>query len=96
MTFIHLKPAGKQKMKVDVTLRYLKKSLVEIKTTEEVDETCTAGELCNRIVSDHAKAEGINFTGANIAVLVNGRLAAGEMLLHDGDDIKIMPVAAGG
>ena len=83
-------------MKVNVTLRYLQKTLVEIKTTEEVDKNCTAGELSARIIRDHSQKEGINFTGASIAVLVNGRLAKDDLPLKDNDEMKIMPVAAGG
>ena len=83
-------------MKVNVTLRYLKKELVEIRSEQNVDEGCTAGSLCSKIITEHAREEGINFTGANIAVLVNGRLATDDTLLKDGDEMKIMPVAAGG
>ena len=83
-------------MKVNVTLRYLKNEPVEIKSTEEIDENCTAGKLCTDVITAHAAQEGINFTGANIAVLVNGRLAADDWKLHEGDEVKIIPVAAGG
>lgn len=83
-------------MKVNVTLRYLQKKLVEIKTVEIVEDDCTAGKLCEQIINAHTASEGINFTGANIAILVNGRLASEDWQLHEGDEVKIMPVAAGG
>ncbi len=83
-------------MKVNVTLRYLQKTVIEIRSIEEVDESCTVGELSSRIIEAHTKEAGINFTGANIAVLVNGRLACAGQLLNDNDEMKIIPVAAGG
>lgn len=83
-------------MKVYVTLKYLHRTKVEISLTEEVDAGTTAGELSSKVLADHEKQEGIHFTGANVAVLVNGRLSAREMVLNDGDEMKIIPVAAGG
>ena len=83
-------------MKINVTLRYLQKTVIEIRSTEEVREGCTAGELSSHIMDAHTKEAGINFTGANIAVLVNGRLADAGQLLNDNDEMKIIPVAAGG
>lgn len=83
-------------MKVTVTLRYLRKTLVEIKTEEEVPAGYTAGELSSSVIKAHEKQEGIEFAGASIVTLINGKLAAPDQLLSEGDDIKIMPVAAAG
>ena len=83
-------------MEVKTTLRYLRKTVVELQSTHTVAEGCTAGALAGRIIEEHQAQAGINFTGASIAVLVNGRLAAEDWLLHDGDVMQILPVAAGG
>ena len=83
-------------MKVNVTLRYLQKTVIEIRSIEEVDESCNVGELSSRVIEAHTKEAGINFTGANIAVLVNGRLADASQRLNENDEMKIIPVAAGG
>lgn len=83
-------------MKVEVTLRYLHRTLKEIRTSEEVPEGCTAGELSASIIKAQEMREGIEFAGASIVTLVNGRLVTKETLLHDGDVVKIMPVAAAG
>ena len=83
-------------MKVNVTLRYLRRTLVEIKTEEEVPEGYTAGELSSSVIKAHEAKEKIEFAGASIVTLVNGRLVTADEPLHEGDDIKIMPVAAAG
>lgn len=83
-------------MKIHVTLCYRRESVKEYKLEAKAEEGTTAGGLAEKIINDHSIQEGINFSGASIAVLVNGRLAADEMPLSDGDIVKIIPVAAGG
>lgn len=83
-------------MNVEVTLRYLTRTLVERTTQEEVTEGCTAGEISAKMVREEEKREGIRFTGASIVTLVNGRIALADQVLKEGDEIKIMPVAAAG
>ena len=83
-------------MELEVTLRYLTKTVVEVKSREQVPEGCTAGELAAAVLQKHESERGIHFTGASIAVLVNGKLAADKTPLQDGDEMKILPVAAGG
>ena len=83
-------------MNVEVTLRYLTRTLVEKTTQEEVPAGCTAGELSSKMVRDEENKEGIRFTGASIVTLVNGRIALADQVLKEGDEVKIMPVAAAG
>lgn len=85
-----------QDMTVNVTLRYLSKEQVNIKKEITLENSCTAGELSARIIHEEEEKEGIRFSGANIAMVVNGRLAAPEQSLEDGDEMLILPVAAGG
>ena len=83
-------------MTVNVTLRYLSKEQVTIKKEITLENSCSAGELSARIIHEEEEKEGIRFSGANIAMVVNGRLAAPEQSLKDGDEMLILPVAAGG
>ena len=83
-------------MKVTVTLRYHQKTVVEIEKEVEVPDGYTAGTLASGIIKEHERSEGICFAGACIAVLVNGRLSSQDELLHDGDEVRIIPVASGG
>lgn len=83
-------------MKVTVTLRYLSRTLVNKTREAEIPSGCTAGELASLIISDLKRSEDTVFTGASIVTVVNGRVTAPDHELKDGDEIKIMPVAAGG
>ena len=83
-------------MKVNVTLRYLAEDLVNVTREISIDPGCTAGELSARVVREEEQKEGIRFSGASIVVLINGKVAAPERLLKEGDVIRIVPVAAGG
>lgn len=83
-------------MKINVRLRYLTDKPVEIVMTQEVEDHCSMGNLRDIVINTHMKKADIHFTGANIAVLVNGRLASDDLPLHDGDEVRIFPVAAGG
>lgn len=83
-------------MTVQVTLRYLSKEQVNITKELTLDNGCTAGELSAWIVQEEEKRESIRFSGASIVTVVNGRIAAPEQVLKEGDEIKILPVAAGG
>ena len=83
-------------MKVNVTLRYLTSSLV-IRTKElELSAGVTAGDLTRQVIREEEEAEQIEFSGASVVTLVNGRIAAPETALHDGDEVRILPVAAAG
>ena len=83
-------------MDVQVIFRYPGMKRAEIRNNIEVPEECTAGELTSSFIRDYEKREGVHFTGASILTLVNGKLAADEIPLRDGDVINIIPVAAGG
>ena len=82
--------------KVQVLLKYPSVSRIEVRKTVEISAGYTVGELTSSIISDYEDQQGIKFTGANILTLVNGRLAAPDTALCGGDDVKIIPVAAGG
>lgn len=83
-------------MTVNVTLRYPSKTPVRFRTTEEIREGCTAGELCSSVIKAYEKQEEMGFTSANIAIIANGRLVTTDTVLKNGDDIMIIPVASGG
>lgn len=83
-------------MTVTVTLRYLSGTPVNKTREAQIPSGCTAGELASLVISDLEKSEGTVFTGASIVTVVNGRVTAPDHVLNDGDEVKIMPVAAGG
>lgn len=83
-------------MTVTATVRYHNKNGNRITFTREVPPETTAGALSKSVLAALEKQEHIHFTGANIVVLIEGRIAADERLLQDGDEILIIPVAAGG
>ena len=83
-------------MLVHVTIRYPSVTRAEFSQTAEIPEGCTSGELTAAVIKDFEKTEGVRFTGASILTLVNGRLTTAEVPLKDGDDVKIVTVAAGG
>lgn len=83
-------------MKVFVTLRYLTSTLMI--RTEEMDLPAgsTAGELTRQIIRAEEEARDISFSSASIVTLVNGQIAAPDTPMHDGDEVRILPVAAAG
>lgn len=83
-------------MKVEVTLRYLHRSLIEVKSTEEIPEGYTVGELAQIVIKAQEEKEEIEFAGASIVTLINGRVATHDTPLKEGDEVKIMPVASAG
>lgn len=83
-------------MVVQVTVRYPSVTQAEIRKTAEIPEGCTSGELTSSVIKAFEQEEGLRFTGASILTHVNGKLTTAETLLRDGDDVKIITVAAGG
>ena len=83
-------------MKIKVTLRYRSSASVSAVIEKEAAEGTTAGNLTAEIIREYEEQEGITFTGVNVAILLNGMLIDGNHQLHDGDELVVIPVAAGG
>ena len=83
-------------MRVNVTLRCLASVPVKKTTVEELPEGCTVRELCTRLIRAEEKLNGSRFSGTDVVTLVNGRVAAPDQALLDGDEVKILPVILGG
>ena len=79
-----------------MTIRYPSATKAEFTKTVELPEGSTSGELTSSFVKSYEEEADIRFTGASILTLVNGRLTTAETLLRDGDEVKIVTVAAGG
>jgi MoaD family protein len=71
----------------------------------ELDEGSTISILANRIAEKHGTTRQgylgrYKVGGSDLAVLVNGRnihlLDGSDTVLHDGDEVVILPPAAGG
>lgn len=52
-----------------------------------LDDACTVGEAASRLPLRR-------FTG--LMILVNGKLARWDTVLHDGDEIELIPALGGG
>jgi MoaD family protein len=92
-------------MKVNVRIFGDLTAILGRKHVVELDEGSTVGILANRIAERHGTTRqgylGRYKVGGNdLAVLVNGRnihlLDGVDTVLHDGDEVVILPPAAGG
>ena len=83
-------------MKVSVTLRYLTDTFVTRTKEMDLPAGSTVGELTRQIIREEEGTQDLSFSSASVVTLVNGRIAASDAALRDGDVVRILPVAAAG
>ena len=83
-------------MNVTVTLKFPGKIRTGYTAQMSVPWGSTTGDFKTEIVRNYERTEKVKFSGANFVTLLNGRIASGDELLCDGDEIEIIAVAAGG
>ncbi|NJE07689.1 MoaD/ThiS family protein [Thermococcus sp. M39] len=55
----------------------------------EIDKPKTVDEILREVIKDYDKLH-------DKIIMVNGKVARGDAIVNDGDEIKVMPVLSGG
>ncbi len=79
-----------------VTVRYfasIREAIGERAQTREIPDQSTAGELIDAIVSDHPTIDGLRRASR---IMVNHEYAERDRVLHDGDEVALIPPVSGG